>query len=53
MSFTYFDRIIGMLTQLAAATAQKGTNRPSKGGALLTKLFSPSAVIKAPEVANA
>jgi hypothetical protein len=25
-------RIIGMLTQLAAATAVKGTNRPTNGG---------------------
>jgi hypothetical protein len=49
----YLDRIIGMLTQLAAATAQKGTNRPSSGGALLTRLFRPIAVTKAPEVAKA
>ena len=44
-------RIKGMLTQLAAATAQKGTNRPIKGGECLTKEFSPKAVAKAPPVA--
>ena len=44
-------RIKGMLTQLAAATAQKGTNRPIKGGECLTKELSPKAVAKAPPVA--
>lgn len=42
-----------MLTQLAAATAQNGTKRPTNGGAFLTKLFRPRAVANAPEVANA
>ena len=41
-----------MLTQLAAATAQNGTNLPINGEAFLTKLFKPSAVVKAPPVAN-
>lgn len=31
---TYCCRIIGMFTQLAAATAAKGTQRPTRGGAL-------------------
>lgn len=31
---TYLSLIIGMLTQLAAATAQNGTKRPTRGGAL-------------------
>lgn len=31
---THCCRIIGMLTQLAAATAAKGTHRATKGGAL-------------------
>ena len=32
----------GMLMQLAAATAVKGTRRPTKGGILFTMEFSPS-----------
>ena len=44
-------RIRGILTQFAAATAQKGTNLPIKGGACLTKELSPKAVAKAPPVA--
>jgi len=44
--------ITGILTQLAAATAQNGTNLPINGGAFLTKLFKPIAVDKAPPVAN-
>ena len=49
---SYLSLIIGMLTQLAAATAQNGTNLPINGEAFLTKLFKPSAVVKAPPVAN-
>ena len=44
-------RIKGMFTQLAAATAQKGTNLPINGGECLTKELSPIAVAKAPPVA--
>ena len=40
-----------MFTQLAAATAQKGTNRPINGGECLTNELSPKAVAKAPPVA--
>ena len=40
-----------MLTQLAAATAQKGTNLPTKGGADLTRVFNDKAVPRAPAVA--
>ena len=40
-----------MFTQLAAATAQKGTNRPINGGECLTRELSPKAVAKAPPVA--
>ena len=43
--------INGILTQFAAATAQKGTNRPINGGACFTRAFSPRAVTKAPVVA--
>lgn len=43
---------MGMLTQLAAATAASGTNRPMRGGKRFTRLFSVSAVAKAPEVAR-
>ena len=43
--------IKGMFTQLAAATAQKGTNLPINGGECLTKELSPIAVAKAPPVA--
>jgi hypothetical protein len=31
----------GMLIQLAAATAEKGTSRPTRGGILFTKEFNP------------
>ncbi len=41
-----------MLTQFAAATAAKGTKRPTNGGALFTKLFRLKAVVRAPVVAN-
>ena len=41
----------GMFTQFAAATAQKGTNLPIKGGECLTNELSPKAVAKAPPVA--
>ena len=34
-------RMSGMLMQLAAATAVKGTRRPTKGGILFTMEFSP------------
>jgi len=40
-----------MLTQLATATAQNGTNRPTIGGAFLTMLFNVSALPNAPPVA--
>ena len=43
--------ISGILTQFAAATAQKGTNRPIKGGECLTNELSPRAVTNAPLVA--
>ena len=42
----------GMLTQLAAATAAKGTNLPIRGGAVLTNELSPRAVTRAPPVAD-
>ena len=41
-----------MLTQLAAATATKGTNLPTNFGAFLTREFNPNAVTKAPPVAS-
>lgn len=47
----YRCRIIGMLTQLAAATAQNGTKRPTMAGAFLTAAFSVNAVASAPPVA--
>lgn len=50
--FTNRDRIIGMLMQLAAATAQKGTNRPIRGGANLVRELRPRAVTSAPPVAQ-
>jgi hypothetical protein len=34
----------GMLIQLAAATAEKGTRRPTRGGILFTREFRPEAV---------
>lgn len=46
------ERIIGMLTQLAAATAASGTNRPISGGNRFTRLFSVKAVARAPDVAR-
>jgi hypothetical protein len=42
---------MGMLTQLAAATATKGTRRPTSGGSVLTMAFRPNAVTRAPPVA--
>ena len=41
-----------MLTQFAAATAVKGTNRPINGGADLTNELRPIAVTRAPPVAE-
>lgn len=49
---SYRDLIIGMLTQLAAATAQKGTNRPINGGMTDVNRFNPKAVTSAPVVAQ-
>lgn len=49
---SYRDLIMGMLTQLAAATAQKGTNRPMSGGMTETRRLSPRAVTSAPVVAQ-
>ena len=49
---TYLILIIGILTQLAAATAPNGTKRPINGGIDLTKLFNPNAVPRAPPVAK-
>ena len=43
---------MGMLMQLAAATAQKGTKRPISGGASLVKELRPRAVTRAPPVAQ-
>ena len=43
--------IMGMLMELAAPTATKGTKRPTSGGSVLTAAFSPSAVASAPPVA--
>ena len=44
--------INGMLTQLAAATAAKGTKRPTRAGIDFVRLFRPKAVTRAPEVAS-
>lgn len=44
-------RIIGILTQFAAATAAKGTQRHTKGGALFVHMFMPTAVATAVVVA--
>ena len=41
-----------MLTQLAAATAAKGTNLPTSGGIFLVREFRPKAVTSAPDVAH-
>ena len=43
--------IMGMLMQLAAHTAVKGTRRPTRGGSLTANLFSPRATTTAPDVA--
>ena len=43
--------IIGMLTQLAAETATKGTSLPTNGGKDFTMAFKPRAVTRAPPVA--
>ena len=43
---------MGILTQFAAATAQKGTNLPINGGMTETNRFNPSAVTSAPVVAQ-
>ena len=40
------------MTQFAAATAVKGTNRPINGGADLTNELRPIAVTRAPPVAE-
>lgn len=51
--FTYWDLIIGMFMQLAAATAANGINRLITGGVEhFTKLLSPIAVATAPPVAK-
>lgn len=49
---SYVERIMGMLTQLAAATAASGTNRPMRGGNRFTRLFNVKAVASAPDVAR-
>ena len=41
----------GMLTQLAAATAQKGTSLPTRGGRFLVRELRPSAAVRAAVVA--
>ena len=42
---------MGMLSELAAPTATKGTKRPTSGGSVFTAAFRPSAVPRAPPVA--
>ena len=44
-------RISGMFTQLAAATAQKGTRRPTSGGRFLVTELRPRAAVSAAVVA--
>lgn len=47
----YCIRIIGMLIQFAAATATRGTNRPTKGFIFFVSRFNVRAVVNAPPVA--
>jgi hypothetical protein len=49
---THWNRMRGMLTQLAAETARKGTKRPTTGGAAFANRFKESAVASAPPVAT-
>ena len=41
----------GMFTMLAAATAQKGTSLPTRGGRFLVREFRPRAAVSAAVVA--
>jgi len=49
---TYCIRMQGMLMQLAAPTATRGTSRPMSGFMFLTARFRDRAVARAPPVAR-